>query len=266
MFTATMTGDDRTANDEFTTLRRADDDGRLVMVPSRPESTERYEIGQAIGRGGMGEVLAARDVLIGREVAIKRLRSELPEHAMNRFVREACIQGRLDHPAIVPVHDLGIDRDGVPFFVMKKLSGTTLARIIANPDPARHSRQRLLRAFVELCLAVEFVHTRGFLHRDLKPDNIVLGEFGEVYLLDWGVAKAIGADEPLPSETIGAPLATRDGAVVGTAGYMAPEQVRAERDLDARADVYALGCVLFEILAGERLHPAGAAGLHSAVS
>jgi serine/threonine-protein kinase len=216
----------------------------------------------------MGDVHAARDRQIGRDVAVKRLRGtaqDLPPIALERFMREACIQGRLDHPAIVPVHELGVDADGMPYFVMKKLSGITLSRIIAKPDPRQHSRQRLLRAFVDLCLAVEFAHARGFIHRDLKPDNVVLGEYGEVYVLDWGVAKVVGADDPALADS-GERMATREGAVVGTAGYMSPEHARGDRDLDVRADVYALGCVLFEILSGQRLHPLGDEGMQSAIA
>jgi hypothetical protein len=247
----------------FPTLSRTADGRAFAISSPAMLSNERYEIGDAIGRGGMGEVLGARDKLIGRDVAIKRLRGlDIPDTRLTRFMREACIQGRLDHPAIVPVHELGVDRSGMPYFVMKKLSGTTLARIIARPDPVKHSRQRLLRAFVEICLAVEFAHTRGYLHRDLKPDNIVLGEFGEVYVIDWGIAKILGAGEidtaDTPSDD---PAATAVGHIVGTPGYMAPEQLRAHRDLDARCDVYALGCVLFEILTGERLHTTDEAGL-----
>jgi serine/threonine-protein kinase len=258
-----MAGDEHRT--EFPTLSRTVDGRAYAISAPRMTSTDRYQIGEQIGRGGMGEVLGAQDLLIGREVAIKRLRSlDVSDTRLTRFMREACIQGRLDHPAIVPVHELGVDRNGMPYFVMKKLSGTTLARIVAKPDPVRHSRQRLLRAFVEICLAVEFAHTRGYLHRDLKPENIVLGEFGEVYVIDWGIAKVLGTVEELSADTPpDDAAATAVGLTVGTPGYMAPEQVRAERDLDARCDVYALGCVLYEILCGERLHPPEREGLDS---
>src|SRR5205814_5742706 len=139
-----------------------------------------------LGRGGMGEVLGATDEMIGREVAIKRmLRKHASDRAMARFFREATIQGRLDHPAIVPVHEIGVDPDGRPFFVMKKLAGKSMAALIEDST----ARNRLLRAFADVCLAIELAHTRGVVHRDLKPENILLGEFGEVYVIDWGVAK-----------------------------------------------------------------------------
>ena len=211
-----------------------------------------------------------------------------------RFVREARVQGRLEHPAVVPVHDLGVDRDGRPFFVMKRLTGVTLASLITTQptdvDGARRSQARLLRAFVDVCLAVEFAHQRSIIHRDLKPANIMLGDYGEVYVLDWGVARAVASDsaiiEPSPSASISMVSAsisvsasasrprpaaddlqldsgeTREGTVLGTPGYMAPEQLGGERSGPA-ADIYALGCILFEISAGEALHPRGSGALAS---
>jgi len=220
----------------------------------------RYRLGELIGKGGMGDVLAASDEQIGREVAVKRMKAAHPtEPQMVRFFREACIQGRLDHPAIVPVHELGVDETGRPFFAMKRITGTTLAEHIAKHTP----RERLLRAFTDVCLAVEFAHSRGVVHRDLKPQNIVLGEFGDVYVLDWGVAKVLEqADDPTAASQEADPAHTVEGAVFGSPGYMAPEQARSSSDVDARADVYALGCVLYEILAGERLHAAGIERVH----
>ncbi|MCE9579109.1 MAG: protein kinase [Deltaproteobacteria bacterium] len=236
----------------------------------------RYRPGAVIGRGGMGEVCAAVDGDIGRDVAIKRLRhKDAPPEAVARFLREARIQARLEHPAIVPVHDLGTDGDGAPFFAMKRLAGTTLAAVLDGKDPAlaaKFPRPRLLRAFVDVCLAVEFAHTRGVVHRDLKPANVMLGDFGEVYVLDWGIARVVGDRDD--AVAIGAQIdtldpataptaaprdpSTRAGAVLGTPGYMAPEQLRGE-PIDHRADVYALGCVLFEILADAPLHERPAA-------
>jgi serine/threonine-protein kinase len=138
-----------------------------------------YEVGEVIGRGGMGEVVSARDRRIGRDVAIKRLRGDARSDAtIARFLREARIQARLDHPAIVPVHELGIDADGCPYFTMRRLAGVTLAKHLAEQAPAKP----MLHAFVNICLAIQFAHERGFIHRDLKPANIMLGEYGEVYI------------------------------------------------------------------------------------
>jgi serine/threonine-protein kinase len=225
----------------------------------------RYRIGRRIGKGGMGEVMAARDEQVGRDVALKRMRAANPSpRAIARFVREASIQGRLEHPAVVPVHEIGTDEDGLPFFVMKKLAGTSVAKLLDEGDA---SRQRLLRALADVCLAVELAHVRGIVHRDLKPDNIMLGDFGEVYVLDWGVAKVTG-EEDGDFGDVGSGSgehATGTGVAIGTPGYMAPEQVVGAADIDGRADVYTLGCLLFEILAGEPLHPRGPEGLKSAL-
>jgi len=232
----------------------------VVAIEEIAVPGQRYQIGNMLGRGGMGEVVEAEDAQIGRTVAIKRMRAEAPsEKQIARFMREARIQGRLEHPAIVPVHELGRDAAGRPYFAMKKLAGTTLAQFIKEEaDSPKYPRQRLLRALADVCLAVELAHTRGFIHRDLKPDNIMLGDFGETYVLDWGVAKVTGEeDTATPGVDESEPLVTAAGALVGTPGYMAPEQVHGESDVDARADVYALGSVLFEILTRQRLHPVG---------
>ena len=232
---------------------------RVAEARQRRASPGRYRLLDSIGRGGMGEVLVARDNNIGREVAVKRMLSTEPSSvATNRFLREARVQGRLDHPAIPPVYELARDRDGRPYFVMKRLRGTTLRDILDGKDPelaARYPRSRLLRAVAEVCLAIELAHSRGVIHRDLKPANIMLGDFGEVYVLDWGVARVIGETD---IDSVGDPVVTNNmtspGAVIGTPGYMAPEQL-AGADIDRRIDVYALGCILFEILAGSSLHP-----------
>ncbi|MBL0213910.1 MAG: serine/threonine protein kinase [Myxococcales bacterium] len=249
----------------------AEGEGPSARESVRRVSTERYKVINRLGKGGMGEVMAVRDANIGREVALKRIRKADPsERVIDRFMREASIQGRLEHPAIVPLYDLGRDPSGQPFFTMKKLTGTTLSKLLGSDRP-EVTQQRLLRAFAEVCLAVEFAHVRGIVHRDLKPDNIVLGDFGEVYVLDWGVAKVIGeadefADVASGSSEDNEALATLPGMQVGTPGYMAPEQVRGDVDLDARADIYALGCILFEILTRTMLHPTGKLGLASALS
>jgi eukaryotic-like serine/threonine-protein kinase len=241
-----------------------------------PSTLTRFRLDAVIGRGGMGEVISARDEQIGRSVAIKRLRPDKADRAaVARFLREARIQGQLEHPAVPPVYELLHDDRGSPFFVMKQLAGTTLHAVIAGLAAGDRAatqafpRQRLLRAFAEVCLAIEFAHSRGVLHRDLKPANIMLGEFGEIYVLDWGVAQVHG--DPGPRGTLelddasAEAAATQGGAIVGTPGYMSPEQILGE-PLDARSDVYALGCILFEILALEPLHPSGHAGMVTALT
>lgn len=207
----------------------------------------------------MGEVWVADDHHIGRDVAIKVMHADRDEHAVARFLREARVQGRLEHPAIVPVHDLVADPGTAPFFTMKRIAGTTLRQVIAQRTPG-WSRRLLLARFVEVCLAMEFAHQRGVVHRDLKPENIMLGEFGETYVVDWGLAKiseaagreslaALASDvDDLRSDRseVGR---THAGATLGTPGYMSPEQALGSA-VDHRADVYALGCILFEILTG----------------
>jgi tRNA A-37 threonylcarbamoyl transferase component Bud32 len=215
----------------------------------------QYAFGDVIGKGGMGEVVLAHDRRIGRDVAVKRLRDDRPSEVdVERFLREARIQARLDHPAIVPVHEIGTDMRGRPFFTMKRLSGVTLAQQLAGAAPPR---QNVLRAFTDVCLAVEFAHSRGVVHRDLKPSNIMLGEYGEVYVLDWGLARVVGdAEAELYTGDIesldGEPIA---GKLFGTPGYMAPEQLHSAGEVGRPVDVYALGAIMFEILAGAPLHP-----------
>jgi serine/threonine-protein kinase len=223
-----------------------------------------YQIGELIGKGGMGEVVAAQDQRIGREVAVKRIRQKSPsEDAVTRFLREARIQARLDHPAIVPVYEMGTDDQGLPYFTMKRLAGETLAKRLFDQAPI----QPLLRAFVDVCHAIQLAHSRGVIHRDLKPSNIMLGDYGEVYVLDWGVARVVTDRSRSTSPAMLAEVDddTTAGAILGTPGYMAPEQVRG-LEAGRAADIYALGSILFEILSGEALHPRGEAALSSTLT
>ncbi len=231
----------------------------------------RYRMLALLGQGGMGEVVAAHDNVLGREVAIKRMRESAPSALhISRFLREAQIQGRLDHPTVPPVHELAHDDRGLPYFVMKRLSGTTLAKIIdriAAGDTdvrVRFPLRRLLGAFVDVCLAIELAHTRGVIHRDIKPSNIMLGEFGEVFMIDWGVAKIIGDFDPWTDgtrEAIDEPDATVPGTIIGTPGYMSPEQQHGD-PVEPSTDIYGLGCVLFEILTLKRLRTDTLGALH----
>jgi serine/threonine-protein kinase len=213
-----------------------------------------YALGEVIGRGGMGEVLLAHDRRIGRDVALKRLQTTSPqEDELTRFMREARIQARLEHPAIVPVYEMGRDAVGRPFFTMKRVAGQTLAEMFAAPVT---NRQRMLRAFAEVCRAVDYAHSHGVVHRDLKPANIVLGDYGEVYVLDWGIARIVGDTQTridmADIDTIEGTQAATE--IIGTLGYSSPEQLHAP-NVDRPSDVYSLGAILFEILAGEPLHP-----------
>ena len=230
---------------------------------------ERYVSGALLGKGGMGEVRLFHDRRIGRDVAQKTLRQEISKSRLSfeRFLREARVQGQLEHPAVVPVYDLAVDPQGGVFFTMKRVRGTPLDEILdareAGQSNERFNRRKLLSAFVQICLAIEFAHLRGVLHRDLKPANIMLGDFGEVLVLDWGLAKLIDADDPVSDEVPPSSghsfdsksTPTLAGSVLGTPGYMSPEQARGDTDgLDGRTDVYSLGAILFEIVYREPLH------------
>ncbi|MBI4866588.1 MAG: protein kinase [Candidatus Wallbacteria bacterium] len=230
---------------------------------------ERYEVRGMAGEGGMGEVLIVRDRVLERDIALKRMLGEdRSDERLRRFMHEARVTGRLEHPGIVPVHDL-TPHEGHPFFTMKLVKGASLGQAIAGlraGTPGGPDLRRLVGILVSVCQAMAFAHSRGVLHRDLKPDNIMLGDFGEVLVMDWGLARADAREEipeapPMPAEarpaTSGirsggrapAGLGTMEGSIAGTPGYMAPEQARGEISrLSERTDVYALGAILYECL------------------
>ena len=240
------------------------------LPPAAVNERDRYIERSVLGEGGMGRIHLCHDSRIGRDVAMKVLRQRYSRHpdTVARFVREARIQGQLEHPSIVPVYDLSRTTDGRISFTMKRVHGKTIEQIIDGLNAKdktfveHYPRKKLLRAFAAACLAVDFAHSRGVLHRDLKPSNIMLGDFGEIYVLDWGLSKVAGLPD-LPNER---PVAlprdgstdTLDGAVLGTPGYMAPEQARGETGVcDPRSDVYSLGAILYEMLALQPLHARG---------
>ena len=228
---------------------------RLRDLVERPDvASTRYDILERIGEGGMGVVYLARDRELGREVALKVLRTPNPSSdERDRILREARILASLEHPGIAPVHDVGVLPDGRVFYVMKRIRGERLDGFAR----AGRSRAELLRVFRQVCDAVAFAHAAGVIHRDLKPQNVMIGAFGEVLVLDWGVAKLRGRGTELAGAVAPKEVAGHDtspGAVMGTPGYMAPEQLAGESNtVDERADVYGLGGILCFLLTGE--HP-----------
>ncbi|RPJ58568.1 MAG: serine/threonine protein kinase [Acidobacteria bacterium] len=268
---------------------------RLREVAAWPafEGT-RYTVVDEVGRGGMGTVYRARDESLGRTVAIKVSNAVGSPALEARLRREAQILARLEHPGIVPIHDVGRLWDGRLFYVMKHIAGKTL---LAHLGPGASLAERL-RIFERICEPVAFAHARGFIHRDLKPENVMIGPFGEVLVLDWGIAKVLarqdaqeefGADDPTWPDPDGADDGvaagreaggaagtggctgygagavarhdaetgvefgcTHPGTIVGTRGFMSPEQARGAVDcVDERTDVYGLGAILFTLLEGE---------------
>ena len=207
---------------------------RTVVVNPDFSST-KYTFIEELGRGGMGAVYLAEDRELNRLVAIKVLNApQVTEDLRNRMVREAQIIARLEHPGIVPVHDVGVLPDGRVFYAMKFVRGSRLDEYAIQSA----SIGDRLRKFQAVCDAVAFAHAHGVIHRDLKPQNIMIGSFGEVLVLDWGVAKILATDNT-----------DEDGLVIGTRDYMSPEQARGEtQQLDQRADVYSLGAVLHSLL------------------
>jgi eukaryotic-like serine/threonine-protein kinase len=246
---------------------------RLKEAGALPDvSGTRYRLIERIGSGGMGVVCLAEDSVLERRVALKILDlSDMMDGAgafSERLLREAKILARLEHPGIVPVHDAGTLADGRVFYAMKFVEGKRLDQLVerlAGEPAGSDSLSDRLRIFQRICDAVGFAHARGVLHRDLKPENIMTGPFGEVLVMDWGIAKILGpasARGTLPAEQSAMEgqeaesKTTAHGTVLGTRGYMSPEQERGEVEkLDARADIFSLGAILTFLLGGEQRAP-----------
>ncbi len=270
--------------------RRADPSSArklLQRLEARAQSGERYRFQEELARGGMGAILRVWDADLRRDLAMKvQLETpgqgvrRLPESAgesaaIERFLEEAQVTAQLDHPGIVPVHELGVDRDGRSYFTMKLVRGRTLAevfRFVLGGAPG-WTRVRALGVLLKVCEAVGYAHAKGVIHRDLKPGNVMVGQFGEVYVMDWGLSKVLGradtrgarlAPAASAAENLvrtdrqasveadpASPLLTRDGSVLGTPAYMPPEQARGEiEEMGPAADVYSIGAILYELLAG----------------
>ncbi len=225
------------------------------MLDGPEVSGGRYQVLEILGEGGMGRVYRARDTVLEREVALKVLRLELAGAELaQRLSREARILARLEHPGIVPVHDAGALADGRVFYVMKLVRGVRLDLFARD-----RSEHEVLRVFLRICDTVGFAHAQGIVHRDLKPANIMVGAFGEVLVLDWGIARILeeaAAGSPGVVGSSGFPKGEREaitgaGLALGTPGFMPPEQSGGSGDVDARSDVYALGAML-RVLTGDR--------------
>jgi len=240
----------------------------LQRLGTRADRWSRYAVGPEIARGAMGKVLRAWDCELRRDVALKVQRAPAGDgRSRRRFVEEAQISAQLDHPGIVPIHELGLDEAGQPFFAMRLVEGRDLGEVLelARTEADGWSRTRVLHVLLRVCETMAYAHHKGVVHRDLKPGNVMVCRFGATYVMDWGLARVLGnGDEAAPApagvdslraqiagEDDASPLLTRSGDVVGTPAYMAPELATgAAAAATAAADVYALGAILYHLLAG----------------
>ena len=242
-----------------------------LLLPPEFYQRDRYVVGEEVAKGGMGAVLQAREVTTRRTVAMKVMLGATEESAPDqlRFIEEAQITAQLEHPNIVPVHELGADGKGRVFYTMKLVQGITLKKVfelLAQGVPqtvAKYPLSALLTIFQKVCDAVAFAHSKGVIHRDLKPANIMIGHFGEVLVMDWGLAKAWRKPETALANGVAATVqevesaradrgenfATREGSLMGTPPYMSPEQARGEVNaLNGRSDIFSLGIIFYQLL------------------
>ena len=230
----------------------------LARLDFNAAESQRLKVGKTLGVGGMGVVRRAVQTSMAREVAVKTLRDDLdePDRAALSLLQEAWITGAVEHPNVVPVHDVSMDEDGRPRIVLKRIEGTPWSTQLDDPEGVRHrfgvddSLEWHLQTLLQVCNAVHFAHCRGIVHRDLKPSNVMVGSFGEVYVMDWGIAVSVADDADGRF-----PLATESREMAGTPCYMAPEMLGGDAPpVDARTDVYLLGATLYRILAGHPPH------------
>ncbi len=237
-----------------------------AALTSRP--SQRYQLNTLHAAGGIGEIWRARDADLHRDVAVKRLqaRSSASDVARLRFLREARITGKLDHPGVVPIYEICLDESaGHPYYAMRFLQGRTLTELVeeyhrkrADGSQEIESLLHLLSAFCIVCNTVAYAHSKGIIHRDLKCENVILGDYGEVVVIDWGLAKEVGGEElpttgsDIDSSASTSPLATQAGQILGSPAYMAPEQAAGQADrIGPATDVYGLSAILYEILSGQ---------------
>ncbi len=259
-------GFEATIDAALATMPRVCDPTRTLVPATRRVSDvlellgrplDRYRIGHTLGEGGMGIVHLAEQRALGRQVAIKTLKADVANHAaVTQLLQEAWVTGSLEHPNVVPVYDIDRDPEGRPRIVLKKIEGQQWAHLMHDPDAIlrlHHAADPLewnLSIVIEVCRALRFAHARGFVHRDIKPENVMVGPFGEVYVLDWGIAVATHDDG-----TGRFPLASDATQMAGTPCYMAPEQLGGEHPhIGPWTDVYLVGAMLFELIAGRPPH------------
>ena len=243
------------------------DDNDITVIIDQLKTPKTYQSGDVLGQGGMGRVLNGHDNKINRKIAVKELL--VPSDEMRRrFIEEARITGQLEHSNIIPIHELGCDPYGRLFYTMKNVKGHSLGDIIVGLQEGdrktvrKYNLNNLINIYMKVCDAVAFAHSRGVIHRDLKPDNIMVGEYGEVHLLDWGIAKVLKSDKKKSRSKLSldqthldtlrdedADGFTQQGQIVGSPKFMAPEQATGQLDLlDQRTDIYSLGAILYNIL------------------
>ncbi len=243
------------------------EEGDQESMPLSPDLKGRYDFLEEIARGGMGAVFRISDPVLQRELAMKVVlgdrSGDAPPQRLRRFLREARVTAQLSHPGIVAVHELNSDADGRFYFTMDRVEGKEFRDVMRQARDGKDGwdRDRLLEVLLRVCDTLEYAHSRGVVHRDVKPSNIMVGQFGEVFLMDWGLARLLGDkdDDPIDdilSDTLlntapGSTVITRDGAVVGTPSYMSPEQANPDvGEVGPWTDVYAIGAILYEILSG----------------